>query len=168
MRTKKPIPGWLQWLAILAVVVICQSSVAELNCVSSRSMMPALVAGDRVWVNKLAYGWCLPFTSWRLLEWGSPQRGDIVIFFSPGDNKRCIKRVTGVPGDRVEANGESLIVPEGHYFLTGDNAAQSWDSRAYGCVDRARIVGRASAIVLSLNRADHYWPRWDRICRRLG
>ena len=55
-----------------------------------------------------------------------------------------------------------IIVPEGKYFMMGDNRDNSFDSRFSGCVERGQIVGRASAVVISLDLGDHYLPRWHR------
>src|SRR6185436_18191834 len=57
--------------------------------------------GDRVFVNRLAYDLKVPFTTWHLLQWGDPARGDIVVLISPVDGRRLVKRVIGLPGDRV-------------------------------------------------------------------
>ncbi len=73
-------------------------------------MKPTILEGDRVYVNKLAYDLKVPFTTWHLLEWGNPQRGDIVVFYSPYDGKRLVKRVIGLPGDTLELRADALIL----------------------------------------------------------
>jgi len=182
-------------------------------------MKPTILEGDRVYVNKLAYDLKVPFTTWHVAQWSNPERGDIVVFYSPYDEKRLVKRVIGLPGDTIELRNDHLIlngqtveygsfesgvvgdlsskerstmvfateqlpgrdhavatwpgvparrdfgpmtVPPGQYFMMGDNRDNSFDSRYYGCVDRKRIVGRATMAVLSFDR-EHYWlPRWHR------
>jgi signal peptidase I len=180
-------------------------------------MNPTILEGDRIFVNKLAYDLKVPFTTRHLAEWSDPQRGDIVVFYSPQDGKRLVKRVVGLPGDSIAlrnnhllVNGEEaayepvdqsnpglpagvdqfcvqedltgrkhpvlitprqpalrtfgpVTVPEGHYFMMGDNRDNSGDSRYFGFVARDRIVGRATAIVISLNIQDRYQPRWERL-----
>jgi signal peptidase I len=159
--------GWRSSLAILVSLTLLIGSAAEVNRVPSASMRPTLLEGDRIWVNKLAYGLRLPFTTIALHDWSSPQRGDVVVFFSPADGKRCVKRVVGVPGDRVDIAGQSVLVPERHYFVMGDNRDQSIDSRCYGCVEREQIVGRVTSIVISFDRAHFYRPRWQRFLQNL-
>jgi signal peptidase I len=78
--------------------------------VPSGSMQPTILVGDRVLVNKLAYDLKVPFTTWHLAEWANPQRGDIVVFFSPHDGKRLVKRVIGLPGDTVELRNRRLFL----------------------------------------------------------
>ena len=60
-----------------------------------------------------------------------------------------------------------VTVPEGHYFMMGDNRGNSADSRYIGFVARDRIVGRATTIVISLNILDRYQPRWERFFTQL-
>jgi signal peptidase I len=212
-------------LLVLAIVLFSiRSSLADWNDVPSGSMEPTILVGDRIFVDKLAYDLKVPFTTWHLAEWSNPQRGDIVVFYSPKDDTRLVKRVVGLPGDLVELRSDQLIingrpvhysplaadisaqlpatehqhslfatenlsghlhalmaipslpakrdfgpvrVPEGCYFMMGDNRDNSYDSRYFGCVQRRRIVGKATAVVLSFDR-NHYWdPRWRRFFRRL-
>jgi signal peptidase I len=204
-------------LLILALILFSiRSSLADWNDVPSGSMQPTILVGDRIFVNKLAYDLKVPFTTWHLAQWSDPQRGDIVVFYSPHDGTRLVKRVIGLPGDTVELRNDQLIingrpvdyasppseisgqlpkterehsffateelfahphavmaipelpakrtfdpiqVPEGHYFMMGDNRDNSFDSRYFGVVARNRIVGKATAVVLSLDH-NHYWlPR---------
>ncbi|HTQ49388.1 MAG TPA: signal peptidase I [Candidatus Acidoferrales bacterium] len=207
-------------LLILALVLFSiRSSLADWNDVPSGSMQPTILVGDRVFVNKLAYDLKVPFTTWHLAQWSNPQRGDIVVFYSPRDGMRLVKRVIGLPGDTVELRNEQLIingrpvdyapvssgisallpegerehsllateelsahphavmaipgipakrtfgpvqVSEGHYFMMGDNRDNSFDSRYFGVVARKEIMGKATAVVMSLDRS-HYWlPREHR------
>ena len=84
-------------LLILALVLFSiRSSLADWNDVPSGSMQPTILIGDRVFVNKLAYDLKVPFTTWHLAQWSNPQRGDIVVFYSPYDGARLVKRVIGL------------------------------------------------------------------------
>jgi signal peptidase I len=97
-------------LTVVLVVLCIRSSLADWNDVPSGSMNPTILEGDRVFVNKLAYDLKVPFTTWHLAQWGNPQRGDIVVFYSPYDGKRLVKRVIGVPGDLIELRDDKLIL----------------------------------------------------------
>src|SRR6478609_6453459 len=89
-------------LLILALILFSiRSSLADWNDVPSGSMRPTILEGDRIFVNKLAYDFKVPFTTWHIAEWNDPQRGDIAVFFSPYDDKRLVKRVIGLPGDTI-------------------------------------------------------------------
>ena len=66
--------------------------------------------GDRVFVNKLAYDLKIPYTTLHLARWADPQRGDIVVFYSPEDGKRLIKRVVGLPGDTLAMVKNQLFI----------------------------------------------------------
>ena len=101
----------LRSIFVLALVVFAvRSSLADWNDVPSGSMKPTILEGDRVYVNKLAYDLKVPFTTWHLLEWGNPSRGDIVVFYSPYDGKRLVKRVIGLPGDTIELRDDVVIL----------------------------------------------------------
>lgn len=219
---------WNEWIKSLLIVLVVvggfRSAVADWNDVPTGSMKPTILEGDRIVVNKLAYDLKLPFTRLRLFRWASPQRGDIVVLFSPADGKRLVKRVVGLPGDRLALrndrlylNGEPVSyepltgmkvhdfqrsdrpnrllatemlgnrahpvmitpdvpamrffgpirVPEGQYFVMGDNRDESGDSRVFGFVAEDRIVGRAAAVAGSVDPTDHYLPRWQRFLRAL-
>jgi signal peptidase I len=214
---------WRESKSMLVTIVILlavRSAIADWNDVPTGSMNPTIVQGDRVFVNKLAYDLKVPFTTWHLAQWSDPKRGDIVVFFSPADGTRLVKRVIGLPGDKIQlANDRLLIngrpseydplpaatgqdvppdqdgprvyaeekagglpahpvtilpqrpamrsfgpktVPAGEYFMMGDNRDNSNDSRYWGTVERRRIVGRASMVVLSVDRQHYFEPRWHR------
>ena len=105
---------WREWLKPFLVIAITllsfRSAVADWNHVPTGSMMPSILVGDRIFVNKMAYDLRFPFTRVRLAEWGAPERGDIVVFLSPQDGKRLVKRVIGLPGDEIRMLRHRLIV----------------------------------------------------------
>lgn len=97
---------------IVFIVLMClfRSAVADWNSVPTGSMLPTIVEGDRIFVNKMAYDIRLPFTHISLLKLADPQRGDIVVFDSGVSDKRLVKRVVGVPGDIVEMQNNVLWI----------------------------------------------------------
>src|SRR3989442_2083421 len=98
-------------LLVLALVLFAiRSSLADWNDVPTGSMKPTILEGDRVYVNKLAYDLKVPFTTWHIAQWSNPQRGDIVVFYSPYDGKRLVKRVVGLPRDTIELRNDALIL----------------------------------------------------------
>jgi signal peptidase I len=98
-------------LLIMAVIMFAvRSSFADWNDVPTGSMKPTILEGDRVFVNKLAYDLKVPFTTLHLAEWSAPHRGDIVVFYSPKDGSRLVKRTVGLPGDTVELRANKLII----------------------------------------------------------
>jgi signal peptidase I len=212
-------------LLVLALVIFAvRSSLADWNDVPTGSMKPTILEGDRVFINKLAYDLKVPFTTWHLAEWSHPQRGDIVVCYSPHDGTRLVKRVVGLPGDLIELQDERLVingkpvdyvplspeisgqlteaerqgslfaaeqlpahphavmatpafpakrtfdpvpVPEGHYFMMGDNRDNSFDSRYFGVVGRKQILGKATAVAFSLDRNRYWLPRAQRFFQPL-
>ena len=168
--TKRSLAGVLMHWArdllfsvVLAVVVIL--FLYQPVKVEGTSMMPTLDDQERIFINKFVYR----------LHFGHIDRGDTVVFWYPGDpTKSYIKRVIGIPGDRVEVdrgtvvvNGQPLVedyvppeyrdtsempvrlVPPEEYFVLGDHRSSSNDSRSWGMVPRRYIYGKAVFI---------YWP----------
>lgn len=192
---------------IVLIVLLIRSFVAEPFRIPSGSMMPTLLVGDFILVNKFAYGLRLPVLNQKAVSIGDPERGDVVVFRYP-ENPQIdyIKRVVGLPGDTVSyhnkvlsINGvkavqidrpqryigsgggsmmtgarhmtESLAdleydilvmperptydfeytVPEGRYFVMGDNRDNSRDSRFWGTVPDENLIGKAFLI----------WMNWD-------
>ena len=187
---------------VLALVLVLRSFLFEPFKIPSGSMIPTLNVGDFILVNKFSYGLRLPVSGTKIVDIDNPARGDVMVFFPPDDDRYFIKRVTGLPGDKVEMrNGElfvngrlmkqtphpvadrdsrytvqmeqldgvdhairrsvvpgrysknySTVVPEGHYFMMGDNRDNSNDSRDWGPVPEENIVGKAVAV----------WMHWDK------
>jgi signal peptidase I len=212
--------GWIFSLLVAVLIATSiKSAIADWNTVPTGSMKPTIVEGDRIFVNKLAYDLKVPYTTIHIAEWDNPRQGEIVVFYSPEDGKRLVKRVIGVPGDTIYMQDSQLFIngialtyrypdekdfkkylieskyredtiienlddishpvlilphpqvlssflpvtlPEGKYFMMGDNRYNSADSRYFGFVDRKLIVGRATAIVISLDINNMYKPRFDR------
>jgi signal peptidase I len=105
---------WLRHIRPLGLVllIVCtfRSAVADWNDVPTGSMLPTIVEGDRIAVNKLAYDLKVPFTSWRVVSWSEPHRGDVIVFWSPDDGIRLVKRVVAVPGDTIQMDGNRLFI----------------------------------------------------------
>jgi len=219
---------WRQWrgtlFLIVFVVIPVKSCLADFNWIPSGSMNPTILEGDFVFVNKAAYDLRVPLTLQRMAHWADPQRGDIVICFSPEDRTRLIKRVVGLPGDTIEMQNNHLYingaavtyspiespdshpltyeglltpeiaieklgncehpvmstplaramrtfgpvaVPEGQFFVMGDNRDKSRDSRFFGFVPRQNIVGKALGIVVSFDITEHGQPRLERFFSEL-
>jgi signal peptidase I len=90
-------------------------------------MKPTILEGDRVFVNKLAYDLKVPFTGVHLAEWSAPARGDVVVFYSPADGQRLIKRVIGLPGDRLQMVGNQIYINGESVEHAGDVSLVSTD-----------------------------------------
>jgi len=212
-------PWWLDWTAGLFPVIIAvfflRSFLFEPFKIPSGSMIPTLLVGDLILVNKFTYGVRLPVINTKIIDGNTPQRGDVMVFrYPPKPNLDYIKRVVGVPGDtvayqnkRLTINGQPVpttalpeyfdedavryfkqfeesvgdkkhrllnddtrragfleqeigefpfrkncsytvegvtcTVPQGHYFMMGDNRDNSMDSRYWGFVPEQNIVGKA-------------------------
>ena len=175
------------WAIALALVI--RSVFLEPFNIPSGSMKPTLLVGDHILVNKFLYGIKLPFTDKILISLGEPERGDVVVFKFPLDTRKdYIKRVIGLPGDRVELVDKQLLingrptedphasysmsgsmrmygpvtVPADHLFVMGDNRDESSDSRVWGFVPRPYLKGKAFLIYWSWDRKN-YGVRWNRL-----
>lgn len=89
------------FLLFIALMVVFRSAVADWNHVPTSSMQPTIEVGDQILVDKLAYDVRVPLTHISMRKLSDPQRGDVVIFDSAVSDKRLVKRVIGIPGDRV-------------------------------------------------------------------
>lgn len=145
---------WKEWLrglvVVLAVTGCIRSAVADWNDVPTGSMKPTILEGDRIVVNKLAYDLRAPLVGWRLLSWADPQRGDIVILRSPTDGRRLVKRVVGVPGDRLAMVGDRLMVNGTPVIL--QRKAVVWDRGRFGNAQRrliaVEVLGRTKHTIM--------------------
>lgn len=182
---------------VLALVLVLRSFLFEPFQIPSESMIPTLEVGDFILVNKYHYGLRLPVIGTKIVDIDEPKKGEVMVFIPPHKDDYFIKRVVGVPGDRIRyqdktlfINGEKqqqtfvdqyppvnpqkltyreklgdiehliernpyidlqvqdLVVPEGHYFMMGDNRDNSSDSRNWGLVSEDKIVGKAVVIWL--------------------
>ncbi|HEV8695514.1 MAG TPA: signal peptidase I [Lysobacter sp.] len=115
--------GWIRsegksLIFMLALLTLARTSFANHYTVPSGSMEPTLMPGDHVVVDMSAYGLRVPFTDVTVVPRGQPQRGDVVVFKSPVDGTRLIKRVAAVGGDEVS-------VIDGHLSINGVPLASS-------------------------------------------
>jgi len=95
----------------LAAVVIVRSFLIEPFKIPSSSMVPTLRIGDHIFVSKFQYGLFIPFTKTEFVSFGTPRRGDVVVFLFPKDESlHYIKRVVGLPGDKLEFRGKNLYI----------------------------------------------------------
>lgn len=97
-------------LLFLLVMFVFRSAVADWNQVPTGSMVPSILVGDRILVNKMAYSLRIPFTLQTLAEFAPPQRGDVVTFEEPATAQLLVKRVIGVPGDTVQMQENVLTI----------------------------------------------------------
>lgn len=186
---------------VLFLVLVLRSFLIEPFQIPTGSMIPTLNVGDFIVVNKFAYGVRLPVIGTKIMNVDLPERGEVMVFVPPHENKYYIKRVIGLPGDTIRYEDKNLyingdlvrktyrddvlvktsigdlsgslstellggvshptqhidaarggrlrttwVVPNGHYFMMGDNRDNSADSREWGTVSEESIVGKAIAV----------------------
>ncbi|CAM5785883.1 MAG: signal peptidase I [Burkholderiales bacterium] len=225
-------PWWLDWTAglfpVILIVFLLRSFVVEPFKIPSGSMIPTLLIGDLILVNKFTYGLRLPVVNTQVTQGNPIQRGDVVVFrYPPKPSVDYIKRVIGLPGDevsylnkRLTINGKEVPqtavsdffdestmeyfkqfneqlgdvhhniivdtrraafignpdqfqyrdqcrysiegvtckVPEGHYFMMGDNRDNSLDSRYWGFVPNGNIVGKAFFVWMNFGNLGRIGP----------
>src|SRR5262245_57645148 len=108
-------PWWVEYsisfFPVILIVFFLRSFLVEPFKIPSSSMVPTLLVGDFILVNKFTYGIRLPVINKKVVELGSPQRGDVMVFRYPEDSSLdYIKRVVGVPGDRIEYRNKRLSI----------------------------------------------------------
>ena len=192
---------------VIVIVLLLRSFLYEPFRIPSDSMMPTLIQGDFIFVNKWRYGLRLPVANWKVLGMSEPARGDVIVFRKPSEPSLVfIKRLVGLPGDTIRVVGSQVYVngtpsqivpgelysgpkneqypfsrvgeerfdgaghaimldpvrpgmegewrvPDGHFFMMGDNRNNSRDSRfpEVGFVPAGNVIGKAEAIWLSFN-----------------
>ena len=109
-RLEKLWRDWRGFGLFIVVMLVFRSAIADWNQVPSGSMLPTILVGDRIVVDKLAYDLRVPFTLKRIARWSEPRRGDVVTFPSPEDERLLVKRVVGIPGDLVALENNELII----------------------------------------------------------
>jgi signal peptidase I len=101
-------------LTAILIALVIRAFVIEAFKIPSGSMLPTLSIGDHIFVNKFIYGLRIPFTKYRILDVSEPERGDVVVFIYPTEERKdFIKRIVGVPGDHVRLQGNEVWV-NGH------------------------------------------------------
>ena len=202
---------------VFLIVLVLRSFLYEPFRIPSGSMMPTLLIGDFILVNKYTYGIRLPVSEQKIISIGTPERGDVVVFRYPEDPSiPFIKRVVGLPGDQIiyrnkvmYVNGDKVelkqvgsfvgqgsgskftgltefeealpgsphnvllsprfrfprsegtwTVPKDSYFVLGDNRDNSEDSRFWGFVPDANLIGKAVSIWMSWDLG--HGPKWNR------
>lgn len=159
-------------LLFMFALLIGRSSFADHYVVPSGSMERTLFPGDRVVVDKRAYGLRIPFTLVKIMSGQAPARGDVIVFDAPDDGTRLIKRIVAVGGDLLEVrNGHVFVngkpddqkatlelrlgggpdvapirVPTGDVFAMGDFRGNSRDSRFFGFVREDQIYAKALGV----------------------
>ena len=216
--------GWFGLLMAALIALAIRALVFEPYNIPSSSMVPTLLVGDYLFITKFDYGYSrhsfpfsIPLIPKGRLFYIQPERGDVVIFKKPPENKTdYIKRIVGIPGDTVQIrngrlylngtivpreskgqeywnteNGQQLYnrytetlpngvshdiyelfdngtfdetelinVPEGYFFLMGDNRDNSSDSRAFGLVPAENLEGKARIIFYSTNGNGWFFQFW--------
>ena len=203
---------------VLLLVLVVRSFLFEPFRIPSSSMVPTLLVGDFIFVNKFIYGLRLPVLHNKFVDIGQPERGDVMVFRLPSDpSVNYIKRLVGLPGDTIDYKSKRLFingqlvalqrkgevarkdgpravlasevlgdvthdlwlepfslgreghykVPEGHYFMMGDNRDNSQDSRfpQVGFVPEGNVVGKA--VRIWMNWDFPATPRWARIATKI-
>ncbi len=206
---------------VILIVFVLRSFMVEPFRIPSGSMLPTLHLGDFILVNKAAYGLRLPIIYKKIIPTGEPERGDVTVFRFPENPKiNFIKRVVGLPGDKIRVVGRTVyvngakleqtlvdgnhqtadlrggytsnryvenidevthdillrkggrgakgfdgIVPDGQYFVMGDNRDNSRDSRYWGYVPSENLVGRAFFIWFAWDVVNGGGVDWGRIGR---
>jgi signal peptidase I len=148
----------------LAVALLLRAFVVEAFQIPSGSMIPTLDIGDHIFVSKFSYGVGIPFTNKRLVEFGEPQRGDVIVFrYPPDPSIDFIKRVVGLPGERVELrhnqvfiNGQPMArepVPGACHYSEGRNPEEVRDCELWV----EHLGGKAHQVYQDPNQITQDW-----------
>jgi signal peptidase I len=151
-------------LMALILALFIRTFIVQAFKIPSGSMIPTLLVGDHILVNKLTYGIRIPFLEKYLIEFGKPARGDVIVFIYPEDrSKDFIKRVIGVAGDNVEVrnkkvyiNGKEIDDPHAHFEGYDPQLAGAVNGDNYG----PKVVPENHVFVMGDNRDRSYDSRF--------
>ena len=147
------IKEWRVFILFIILMSVFRSGVADWYTVPTGSMKPTIIEGDRIFVNKMAYGLRVPFTMIPLANWSTPSRGDVVVFQSKNADKRLVKRVVGVAGDVVQIvkNRVSINGQFSHYSVSQiDVNAIEWSGQpAQPSLQSEQFAGHRHDVALS-------------------
>ncbi|MCG6969183.1 MAG: signal peptidase I [Gammaproteobacteria bacterium] len=130
VKFKALLKTWSGTFIFIFLLFAFRSVVADWYQVPTGSMKPTIIEGDRIFVNKLAYDVKVPFTLISLVKWDHPQRGDVVVFDSPTEPQRLVKRVVGLPGDTVMIRDNQLFInnkPAHYQAVDQSKVSEYWD-----------------------------------------
>ena len=136
---------------VLFVVLVLRSFLFEPFRIPSGSMIPTLLIGDFILVSKFSYGVRLPVINTKILETGSPERGDVAVFRYPEDpSLDYIKRVVGLPGDTVEYRNKTIFINGEEIKLSGTDPYVSpvSDAVVNGATLRSEKLGEVEHEIL--------------------
>ena len=140
---------------IILIVLLIRSFLFEPFRIPSDSMMPTLLDGDFIFVNKFTYGLRLPVLNTEIVDLGAPQRGDVVVFRLPSDpSTNYIKRLVGLPGDHIVVADKRVYVNGELQPVELDGVFQA-DATALRCADRRRAARRRSRTACSTSTSVH-------------
>jgi signal peptidase I len=175
----------LSWFWVILAFLFIEGTLVQARVIPSGSMEDTVLIGDHLIVSRIAYDAGIPFTDYHVPLWRDPKRQQIIVFRAPlpqQGNPDFIKRCIGLPGDTLEIkrgvvyingkpldepyrkdppnpleNRTAIHVPAGEFFMMGDNRENSYDSRFWGFVPRANIIGTPVLIYMSIDAPEDVW-----------
>ena len=180
---KRIVRELVSWGWVVVAFLLIHGTMVQARVIPSESMVDTLLVGDHLLVSRFGYDAEVPFTGLHMKLWRDPHRGQVVVFRAPlPGSPDYVKRVIGVPGDRLEikrgvvwVNARPLAEPYRHtppnthdtlgtitvppenYFVMGDNRDNSYDSRFWGFVPRRNIIGTPFVIYMSVDAPEQAW-----------
>ena len=183
--TRRLVRELLSWIWVFLIFMFVTGTMVQARVIPSGSMENTLLVGDHLLMSRLGYDVSVPFTQYHHRLWRIPHRSQMIIFRSPNEpGLDLIKRLIAMPGDTVEIrkgvvyvndhpiaepyrlgppnpadNYDLTTVPPGNYFVLGDNRENSYDSRYWGFVPEANILGTPLVIYMSVDAPDAAWEQ---------
>jgi signal peptidase I len=176
----------LKFIISLAVallfMVVFRAVGLTIYTIDGDGLQPTFIAGDRIMVNRWSYGLRVgggvsDFFSYGRLWRQHVNKGDIVAFENPTDGDIIICQCKGLPGDTLDVDGETLMVPSlkdcadaDYYWMETIGSGNDTDSRLLGFISEEYIIGRVMTVVYSHDPGSHFWEGWrnDRLFKPIG